>query len=391
MIFHLHDKLALDIHDTLVKIGFDYGGECLKIAVLIMAKDQIGLITEAGTSVKMIKKMKLNSVKRVIILAAADVKEHRENVKILWQKTNLNSIKMHLAIDLKMANIVLGIQSHSSTHSCYICNSANPFKPGVDWEKVDGEKVKLRTLGSIRENVTAWRNAGADLKSAKNYNNCTEMPLFEEKDDDGKYLDSDVLTMHIIPPGELHLFLGLNHIYNELKKIWPEAEKWAAQCHVFVEGRYQQFNGNGCNSLLRDKSLTILESMLPKDEHLLGFARALRALSKVVSSCFGYAASPSVKDDIEQFRKLYLKLNITVTPKMHIIFEHVFPYLQHKAALSEDKWTGLAVETEQPFEASHHQFNKRWDLFKVNRDNKGYKNSFHRAVTCHNSLNVEVP
>ena len=34
------------------------------------------------------------------------------------------------------------------------------------------------------------------------------MPLYEDKDDDGNYLDSDVLTLHIVPPGELHLFLG---------------------------------------------------------------------------------------------------------------------------------------------------------------------------------------
>ena len=30
-IYHLHDKLDLDIHDTTIKGGFDYGGECLKV------------------------------------------------------------------------------------------------------------------------------------------------------------------------------------------------------------------------------------------------------------------------------------------------------------------------------------------------------------------------
>ena len=64
-IYYLHEKLGLEIHDTSVKVGFDYGGECLKVCLLIMAKDHIGMINEAGTSVKMIKKMKLNSVKKV--------------------------------------------------------------------------------------------------------------------------------------------------------------------------------------------------------------------------------------------------------------------------------------------------------------------------------------
>ena len=64
-IYHLHEKLELDVHDTTIKIGFDYGGECLKVCLLIMAKDHIGMINEAGTSAKMLKKMKLNSVKKV--------------------------------------------------------------------------------------------------------------------------------------------------------------------------------------------------------------------------------------------------------------------------------------------------------------------------------------
>ena len=140
VIYHLHEKLDIDIRESTVKIGFDYGGDCLKVCMLIVAKDHIGMINEAGTSAMMLKKMKLNSVKKVIILAAADVKEHHYNVKLLFNKVNLNSIKMQLSVDLKMANIVLGLQSHSSTHSCYICDSSNPFKPGVDWEKVDGKK-----------------------------------------------------------------------------------------------------------------------------------------------------------------------------------------------------------------------------------------------------------
>ena len=75
---------------------------------------------------------------------------------------------------------------------------------------------------------------------------------------------------------------------------------------------------------------------------------------------------------------------------MHIMFDHVMEYLEHKAAVSDGKWTGLAVETEQPFEAIHRDFNKRWNTFKVNRDNGMYKDSFHRAVSCYNSLNTET-
>ena len=290
----------------------------------------------------------------------------------------MNSLKMQLTVDLKMANIVLGLQSHSSTFSCHICEAANPFKPGVDWSK--GE---LRTLGSIRTNVTAWRNSGAELSQAKKYKNCVNMPLFEDEN----YDDSDVLTMHIVPPDELHLLLGLNHIYKELSKVWA-ADSWASKCHVFRTGLYQEFNGPGCNTLIQDNSLSMLESMLP--EHLQGYAQTFRALSTVVAGCFSFSVSPTIKDDIAHFKDVYLSLNINVTPKFHIIFDHIYPYLEHKAAVNDGNWTGLAVETVQPFEAVHKDFTKRWEKFKVNRDNGKYKDAFHRSVACYNSLNVET-
>ena len=31
-IYDLHEELGLDIHDSSIKVGFDYGGECLKVS-----------------------------------------------------------------------------------------------------------------------------------------------------------------------------------------------------------------------------------------------------------------------------------------------------------------------------------------------------------------------
>ena len=355
--------------------------------MIIMAKDHIGMITDAGTSAKMLKKIKLNSVKKVVILGAADVKEHHFNVKLLFNKVNINSLKVQLSVDLKMANIILGLQNHTSLHSCYICDSANPFKPGVDWEQVDGEKVKLRTLGSIRDNYTAWKNTGAIQGKAKDFKNCVNMPLFEDKDENGKYLDSDVLTMHLIPPDELHLLLGINHIYKELLKVFPLADKWASSCHAFKKGQFQQFDGPGCNSLLKEKNLNELESVLPANLH--GYVKTLRCLSKVVKGCFSLTVSQTIKEDIQEFKEAYLKLSINVTPKFHIIFAHILPYLEQKAAVNGN-WTGLGIETAQPFEAIHHDFAKRYKNFKVNKGNGKYKDCLHRAVCCYVSLNVET-
>jgi hypothetical protein len=52
-----------------------------------------------------------NSVKDVLILALVpDVPENYQNLKVLWQQTKLNEVKMTLSCDHKVANLVLGIQ-----------------------------------------------------------------------------------------------------------------------------------------------------------------------------------------------------------------------------------------------------------------------------------------
>ena len=55
-------------------MGFDDGGECTKICMLIMANDHIGMITDEGTSFKMLKKKEEYSALRV-----AEVNEIRNH------------------------------------------------------------------------------------------------------------------------------------------------------------------------------------------------------------------------------------------------------------------------------------------------------------------------
>ena len=69
------------------------------------------------------------------------------------------------------------------------------------------------------------------------------------------------------------------------------------------------------------RKLDILQQELENhsDEVLLNglpYIHALRAFSKVVESCFGMQLMDSYKVDIMEFRRLYLALGVTVTPKV---------------------------------------------------------------------------
>ena len=329
------------------------------------------------------KNASANSVKDVVILSVTpDVKESYDNVYSMWEGVGMGEIEniVKLVADLKIYNIVLGIGCHSSSHPCYICNAKNPFEKGVNWPKGG-----MRTLKSIRDNVTAWKNAGSKPAKAKDFKNCTNFPMFKQEDKDGT-----IRTVDLMPPCELHLLLGpVNHMLEELEKLWNETDFWVSGCNAYKRGQdHGKLNGNGCNQLLKEESLMHLVALLP--ENLSNYAAAFQAFSKVVKGCFGYKVSKSIKKDIEEFREIYLKLGISVTPKVHIVFEHLYQFLadSNSNASKIGDWDGLGMYSEQAFEAIHAKFKKRWENFKVNPENEHYAQALLRAVCCYNGLNT---
>ena len=74
------------------------------------------------------------------------------------------------------------------------------------------------------------------------------------------------------------------------------------------------------------EQLDDLESRVPA--HLKPFVLALRAFNAVRKSCFGQDLEESFLMDIEAFRQAYLALGINITPKVHIVFDHVAEFCQ---------------------------------------------------------------
>ena len=148
-----------------------------------------------------------NTVKELLLLGVInDIPENYENLKIIWEKLELNSLKKFMALDLKLANISVGIQNHGSLYPSHICECRRPDKKsGTGYTK-----GPLRTLKSCRENAKRYREdlARNDAKKSDSpkYKNCINQPLF---DDHG-----DTPIIMLIPPSELHLFTGpTNHLY----------------------------------------------------------------------------------------------------------------------------------------------------------------------------------
>ena len=62
--------------------------------------------------------------KVIYIAAVSDIPEgeNHNNMSVLFNKTNLKTIKFSLASDLKLHNIILGLSSHVGKHCCLYCN-----------------------------------------------------------------------------------------------------------------------------------------------------------------------------------------------------------------------------------------------------------------------------
>ena len=141
-----------------------------------------------------------SSVKKLFILAITKgIPETNHNVNVIMTALGLENVKFDfcLATDLKLQNILLGIQSGSCTHPCGYCESPRPFDTAG----------LVRTLGRLREMAEKFKQSGSKKKDAKDYCNVIDEPILKGED------DVQILELLTIP--ELHLLIGIG----EKKKL----------------------------------------------------------------------------------------------------------------------------------------------------------------------------
>ena len=174
------------------------------------------------------------------------------------------------------------------------------------------EKGTERTLASICKLFGGYFDARVDKSKAKDYGNVVHLPLINIQDD-------TTSVLHVVP--ELHLMLGhANTLFDEMSKVWPASGEWLHGCYV-KKSEYHggQFEGNDCKKLL--KKIELLQELCPHEHHQ--FVDAFISFNDVVTSCYSKDLLPQYKTNLSNFKDAYLKLKISVTPKIHAVFYHV--------------------------------------------------------------------
>ena len=83
-----------------------------------------------------------------------------------------------------------------------------------------------------------------------------------------------------------------------------------------------------------------------------------------------------------------MALDITVTPKAHIVFQHIAEFLSRVNAGENFSTVGLGYFSEQAFEAMHHDVKVIWEKVKVGLDHPNFSEKLRSFVVAYNSKHL---
>ena len=105
---------------------------------------------------------------------------------------------------------------------------------------------------------------------------------------------------------------------------------------------------------------------------------ALHLFLQVVNFCFKCSLSPDFEKKIQEFKSNYLKLTVSIKPKVYAVFYHIPQFLKHHK-------TGLGTYSEQATEALHLNFKPHWQRFKRIISHPDYSKQLLSCVVDYNS------
>ena len=340
-----------------MKLGLDGGGSFFKVSLSLISEHQTEQQSPVKKSIKLASSetFKSTSVKKQLIVAISEnTPETFGNIKLILDLMQVNELidKLILSCDMKLANIICGIQSHSSKPPCCWCNieSTNLNNCG-----------QLRTFGTIREQHQKFILSGADLKKSKEFENAVHPPILRFSD--------EKLILEAIPPMEL----------KHLVQVLPKTKEWLTSIHKPLQPyNGGHFNGNDCMKLLKKIDTLKQITVANKAFEASSICHVLHLFLQVVNSCFGCSLSPDFEKKIQEFKSNYLKLTVSVTPKVYAVFYNVPQFLKHHK-------TGLGIYSEQATEALHSNFKPHWQRFKRIMSHPDYSKQLLNCVVDYNS------
>ena len=192
-VVHCHSLIDLSVNvqvsrnlgdSVILKLGIDGGGSFLKFSFthIELEKNELEPQSPVQKNMKLTSPLsaKATSVKQQMLVALSqDTHETYQNFKQIFGLIN----SLVISCDLKLANILCGIQLHSSKHPCCWCEAENTNLTRCGHP---------RTFGQIRKQFAEFMKSGGDIRKSRDFKNVVHLPFLDFHD--------DMLVMEAIPP-----------------------------------------------------------------------------------------------------------------------------------------------------------------------------------------------
>ena len=387
------EKRGLCDDDVKVVLGIDGGQSKLIATMAIVPKDELDKKARMEQS-NVRDRSKSTSTKRCLVIARVDqVPENYTNVTILMSRLNLTELKKDFCVvaDLKLVDIMVGIQSTSSMHPCPYCDGAKFDKKGVKTnQKGTFVKGRPRTMKNVQEHFQDYMSSDhPNRKHLMNHASVQFPPIYIHAGQE------NMTVMQLYPPPQLHCgILGLgNDAMRKLEEFFPqEMEEFYAKHHIKGSGPGGQFNGPTIKKILGNHNgkLDELENIVSKHgndyklfiEHLrnleqLNIAVNLKRLDKELIA--------GIIDRLGNiFQRLQARFDLSMPLKVHVILHH---YLEFFETFGET----LLTYSDEITEAMHSQIRLFEDAHRYVNNQKGsnsHAKMQHRSTVHINSVNL---
>ena len=309
-------------------------------------------------------------VNKLIVLAMVEnSKESYHNLKSMLALLQLD-MPHKLCFDMKCGLTCLGLGTAASKFPCMYCELS---KDDFAHPDIEIQLGKLRDFGSIIRNAENYQKKVAKKPNrktkltSKNDFSCENTPLVNYS-----LITKDTLILDHAPPMQLHLLLGLgNDIFEALKAAIQEVmgenglwilEQWVKplgyKLHVLADSddddeseKKENLSGKQIEKLL--DTIYRLQTFLGPNSPVQEYVDAFYALKEVKESCFGKIVYDDYKDSIRKLIDCWEKMELSVTPKAHVVFCHVPQFI-------EKYGKGLGIYAEHVFESVHGHFKDYW-------------------------------
>ena len=351
-IWYVLQKRGLNLSDVIVRVSQDGGQGSLKISMnLIDCTVDMTDVEAHQRKTRRLGEFKDSGVERIFVLAKVDrLHESHESFQRLLELVNPGEIPYTNAVDYKAGNMLAGIQSAMSKHSCLFCTAVNDRgRNGLS------EMGDMRTIKRVSDMFKKWHadaKGNPNKKDLQYYENCCHEPILKGK-------PGDWILSHIAPD-ELHLLLGITEYL--IKRI---SFKWEDEVHDWLlrigvgKNEYHNFeyNGHACQLIVDNVDSLQHRSQLCAKFEKQSLINTLRVFGKVVHSCFGMQLREGWKASIREFQDSWEQLildyadtefhedepKIMFTEKVHVVVFHVQQFCERYGALGP--WSTQAGES----------------------------------------------